>query len=322
MSAKKSLLFFRDFQKFQGGHLKVWDYFNHVTKSSSYTPTIYFPSTCKFDLSNPWFTHGMHNAISIDQIESADAFFVAGNDWSHLPQNIHPHKPIINLIQGFSHFNDDDEKHRFLSRKAIRICVSKEVKYALDKVSHVNGPVFVVPNGLNLREMPPPYFIETKEIDILIVGIKKPRMASDLFDKIINKYNTAKVECIDRLMPRVDFLKKLRSSIITICLPKIEEGFYLPALEAMYYESIVICPDCIGNKSFCIHGVTCLIPTKYTLEYILDSLTIAYNYLENDKKHILGLAKDKVLENSAMEEKLFLSILDRAYTIWNSYEWK
>ena len=52
------------------------------------------------------------------------------------------------------------------------------------------------------------------------------------------------------------------------------EGFYLPALEAMALGSLVICPDCIGNRSFCLPGRNCFRP-NYDLNSVIDSVQSA-----------------------------------------------
>jgi hypothetical protein len=38
----KRVYFHRDYHDFQGGHLKVWDYFNHVDAAEGYRAEIYF----------------------------------------------------------------------------------------------------------------------------------------------------------------------------------------------------------------------------------------------------------------------------------------
>jgi glycosyltransferase involved in cell wall biosynthesis len=47
---------------------------------------------------------------------------------------------------------------------------------------------------------------------------------------------------------------------VTLFLPGSTEGFYLPALEGMAMGTVVVCPDCIGNRSFCLPGVNALRP--------------------------------------------------------------
>ena len=51
---KRLVLFHRDFRRFTGGHLKVWNYFNHVRDSDWYEPRIAFTSESIWDETNPW----------------------------------------------------------------------------------------------------------------------------------------------------------------------------------------------------------------------------------------------------------------------------
>ena len=41
---------------------------------------------------------------------------------------------------------------------------------------------------------------------------------------------------------------------VTLFLPQKNEGFYLPALEGMGLRTLIVCPDCVGNRDFCIPG--------------------------------------------------------------------
>src|SRR5215218_412727 len=49
----KTVLFFRDFRRFSGGHLVVWHYFKHVTASTSYRPRVSLTRTSVTE-HNPW----------------------------------------------------------------------------------------------------------------------------------------------------------------------------------------------------------------------------------------------------------------------------
>ena len=50
------------------------------------------------------------------------------------------------------------------------------------------------------------------------------------------------------------FLRHIQDARITVFLPRATEGFFLPALEGMALGTIVVCPDCIGNRSCCLPG--------------------------------------------------------------------
>jgi len=48
------VLFYRYYRGFTGGHLKVWDYYDHVKASSNFIPQIYFSAESVWDSLNPW----------------------------------------------------------------------------------------------------------------------------------------------------------------------------------------------------------------------------------------------------------------------------
>src|SRR6185503_10470601 len=50
------VLFYRDFKRFTGGDLKVWDYFNHVRSSPNHTAQVRFSADSVWDETNPWNT--------------------------------------------------------------------------------------------------------------------------------------------------------------------------------------------------------------------------------------------------------------------------
>ena len=83
-----------------------------------------------------------------------DVLFLAGVDWRYLngewprcsgqPQD-QPH------VQGVRHAQRRDmELHRYLSERAIRICVSQEVADAISATGRTNGPVLTIPNGIDV----------------------------------------------------------------------------------------------------------------------------------------------------------------------------
>jgi glycosyltransferase involved in cell wall biosynthesis len=54
-------------------------------------------------------------------------------------------------------------------------------------------------------------------------------------------------------------LNWINQAKITVFLPYRDiEGFYMPALEGMALGTLVVCPDCIGNRSFCLPGYNSL----------------------------------------------------------------
>ncbi len=313
---KKIVLFHRDYLRFQGGHLKVFHYFSHLQATDIYQAKIYFTTSSVRNNSNPW-----QKIKSLDawRPETADILFLAGLDWGAvLNRSAYLAKkdkiPVINLIQGLSHADPKDLKFNFLREKAIRICVSQQVADAIQATGQVNGPVFTIPNGIDLSSLPQVLDDAKKNIDLLIVAIKKPQLGLDLEQQLKNKYVTIKT--ISNLIPRAEFLSLLNRAKQVLCLPHIAEGFYLPALEAMALGAIVICPDCIGNRSFCLDQHTCLLPNYETTD-ILQTVNRANALTEQQRQMIIKNAKQQIQIHSLEQEaQQFLAIMRDLPSLW------
>jgi hypothetical protein len=302
---KKLVLFHRDFQRFTGGHLKVWHYFNHVAGSPAFEPRVAFTADSKLDSSNPWSP--TPELVVEWRPETADVLFLAGTDW-RAPQDRHVAKPIINFIQHQRHADADSELRSYLKNRALRICVSEEVAAAIKQTGEVNGPVFVIPNGIDLPAKPETSWNDRK-IDILICGLKAPELAHEVKAALV--VQDRHVECLIDWIPRADYLRKLSAAKITVFLPRLIEGFYLPALEGMAANTLVICPDCVGNRSFCLDGVNCFRPA-----YDVDAIVAAVNERENKREQMLERASATAREHSLENEReKFLSILAKIDTL-------
>lgn len=313
---KQTVLFHRDYLRFQGGHLKVFHYFQHLQSSASYLPYIYFTEQSLQDSDNPW--QGSQS-LATWRPADADILFLAGLDWQAVLQ--HPeflqqraNIPVINLIQGLSHAEPKDRKYAFLRERAIRICVSEQVSEAIQATGQVNGPIFTIPNGIDLASLPKPLAKDKKDLDLLIVAIKKPDLGLALAQTLADQTN--KIHTIHQLIPRPEFLKLLNRAKTVICLPHLAEGFYLPALEAMALGALVICPDCRGNRSFCIDQYTCLRPV-YELPAILAAFQQAKSLDELSRNTLLTRAKQQVaLHSLEHEAEQFLAIMRDISKLW------
>jgi glycosyltransferase involved in cell wall biosynthesis len=315
-ATKKLVLFHRDFRRFTGGHLKVWDYFNHVAASLSYEPRIAFTPDSKWDDTNPW-AKSRDRVVEWDP-ETADVLFLAGKDWQSLPRNKAQNfsKPIINLIQHPRHADPNDELHQFLSNRAIRICVSAQVADAIKGTSKVNGPVLVNPNGIDLGTLPKVKPYEERTVDLLICGLKAPALAKRLGELL--SVEKVKFASLDDWVPRSAYLARLNDAKVTVMLPRKLEGFYLPALEAMVCGAIVVCPDCLGNRDFCFDGVNCFRPRCEEQE-IADAIKKAVHQTRDEATTMLQNAAQTVSEHLLERERAsFLQILGRVDELWDA----
>lgn len=313
---KQTVLFHRDYLRFQGGHLKVFHYFQHLQNSGSYLPQIYFTDQSVHDSNNPWYGE---RSLGSWHPANADILFLAGLDWQAVLQ--HPEflqqrvkMPVINLIQGLSHAEPSDTKYAFLRERAIRICVSEQVSEAIQATGQVNGPIFTIPNGIDLANLPKPLPSNDKDLDLLIVAIKRPSLGLALEQASADRYATTHI--IHRLIPRLEFLELLNRAKTVVCLPHPDEGFYLPALEAMALGSLVICPDCKGNRSFCIDQQTCLSPT-YDLSALLNAIQQAKTLEKQHRNALLTSARQQVaLHSLEREAERFLAIMRDISNLW------
>lgn len=314
-SPLEKVFFYRDFLRFTGGHLKVWHYFNHVQSSIYYKPYITFSAATIWDETNPW--QGMRNQTEeCWRPEKADILFLAGMDWAVLntQQRDEQIKPVINLIQHVRHADSQEPLYQFLKHRAIRICVSQSVTEALLSTKKVNGPVFTITNGVDLSELNQGKIWENRELDLLIVGIKQPALAMEIHSHL--KHSSWRIKNLTHALPRPAFLDLLGNAKVALLLPHSTEGFYLPAIEGFALETLVICPDCVGNRSFCISERNCLQPA-YHVTAILESVQHAFNLRIPVRQALLKSAWQTAQQHSLLEERrLFLELLAQIESIW------
>jgi len=293
----------------------VWDYFNHTCFSTTYRPQILFSKESIWDRSNPWM--GLRDqALGSWPAVRPDALFLAGLDWNVLDveERQHPPVPIVNLIQHVRHAQPGDPRYQFLRHKAIRICVSEEVKTALAETHQVVGPLFVIPNGIDARLLPEPLDQSHKRYDVLVAAVKQPALGRQVAQRL-TKWGR-RVHLLTSQLLRSEFLHQVNRARATVFLPDPTEGFYLPALEGMALGTVVICPDCIGNRSFCLPGDTCFRPA-YDKERIVEAAEKALRLSESERSHMLenGFAMAKKYDLIA-ERTAYLRILEDLHQLW------
>ncbi len=312
--AKRVVLFHRDFRAFTGGHLKIWDYFNHVAASPGCEARIAFTAESKWNATNPWLRS--RDAVAPWEPDKADILFLAGTDWRAIPaaQRANSPKPIINLIQHPRHAEKGSELRGFLKHRAIRICVSEEVAAAIKATEDVNGPVFVIPNGIDVSSIPLAKNFDDRATDLLICGLKAPELARFAYTHFAGKNRV--VRWLIEWIPRKEYLVHLADAKITLFLPRPSEGFYLPALEGMGAATVVVCPDCTGNRSFCLDGVNCFRPS-YDGNEILAAVDKALQQTDNERTAMQAQAQTTFQAHSLEKERAdFLRILERLPELW------
>lgn len=316
-SSTQTVLFYRDFQGLTGGHLKYWDYFNHILYSRQYFPYIYFSQKTLWNIHNPWLYLKHHQHILPQgQLIQPNFLFIEGVDWLIAQKYfaIDQKLPIINLIQHIRHADPSNIRYQFLKNKAIRICVSEEVKIALEESNQVNGPIFSIPCGLDTLKFPKPIIEKTQ--DLCIAALKEPNLGFQLKKALTQP--DRRVELLTHQISRSEFLHRINQSRVTLFLPDRQagEGFYLPALEGMALKTIVVCPDCIGNRSFCLPNENCIRP-EYHLDSLIEAVNQALQLPDNQHRYMLEKAMKTASEYSLRRERRsFLEILENVNNIW------
>lgn len=309
---RQSVLFYRNFQGYTGGHQKVADYFRHCQLRPGLSPAISFSENSVWDATNPWFRAGVQ--VSEFTPNAYDVLFLAGLDWHRYRQSgIDPQLPVINLIQGVRHADPQSDVYPFLAERALRVCVSQEVADAIRLTGRVNGPVITIPNGHDIPQRPLP-----RQHDVFILGVKQPELARLLARQLARQLPTLSVAAIYDQTPRARLLTFMASSRVSVVLPYPTEGFYLPALESMALSDMTVVPDCVGNRSFCFDNVNCLMPA---LE--LEALTAAVKralVISNDRirtRDFRQAAQKQLKKHSLQRERQqFYSLLDDLPALW------
>jgi glycosyltransferase involved in cell wall biosynthesis len=311
-----TVLFFRDFRRFTGGDLKVWDYFNHVLSSPGHSPYVKFSDTSVWDERNPWLDHRERVLGPEDEFEP-DILFLSGVDWRRLPeeQRFHPPVPVINLVQHVKHADPQDglSRWRLLAFPAIRICVSREVTEAIEATGRVHGPVYTIPDAIDVEAVRREHLRPDRDLDAVVVANKQPdaghRIAAAL------QRAGARTHVVDTRIARADLLDSIGRSRVAVFVPNPTEGFYLPALEAMALETAVVCPDVVGNRSFCLPDVNCLRP-PYDEAAIAEAAESALGEHTGSAERVEHALETALEHDLAHERAAFLDVLDRAPALW------
>jgi glycosyltransferase involved in cell wall biosynthesis len=184
--------------------------------------------------------------------------------------------------------------------------VSDEVAAAIVSTGLVNGPVHVIPNGIDLGDLPPTTL--PRDIPVLIAGMKNPAFARTVEDRL--RRAGIEAECLVEPLPRAAFLERLARSVVAITLPVEREGFFLPGLEAMAVGAVVVCPDCVGNRGFCRDRETAFRPA-YAVEDVVAAAIEAIGKPPQAADAMRAAAAREVRHHGLEAERLaFLRILD------------
>lgn len=306
----RTMLFTRDFVTFTGGHLKVWHYYNHVLAHPRFDAAIRFTDRSVWDSTNPWDGSDARVVRERERFP-ADVLFLGGLDWLRIPERQRKQSkvPVLNIIQAVHHAKPGTPRYDFLPNRAVRICVSSDTTDALAASGRCNGPLVTIANGIELDDFPAAVPGEDRPFDLLIAGKKQPQMARSLAARL--ERPGRRIRVMDEHVPhRRDTIDAINQARVTLFLPNRSEGFYLPAVEGMALRSVVVCPDVVGNRSFCLAGTNCFFP-DFNDDSILDATEAALALSGEDLDRMLAEGSATAAKHDmARERSLFYNVLD------------
>jgi glycosyltransferase involved in cell wall biosynthesis len=286
-------------------------------RSAGHSALVRFSPESDWGPTNPW-NDALDHVVGEDEEVDFDILFLSGVDWRPMiprPERDEYRRPIVNLVQHVWHACPSDPlgRHKFLPHKAIRICVGPEIRDAITRTGRVRGPVFTIPNALDLDLLAEMAGRPDRDIDVLVAANKRPEIGRNVAARL--RRDGRVVELVDERIPRWDLVRLVARARVTVFVPNPKEGFYLPALEGMAIGTVVVCPDCIGNRSFCLPGENCFRPAHDEDEIVAAAEEALRREPELDdmRARALATAREHGLEG---ERKAFLEVLDRVDELW------
>ena len=151
---------------------------------------------------------------------------------------------------------------------------------------------------------------------LTIIGHKRPDLARALSGRLDAKRREHLL--LTEFRERSTFLALLTQSRVAVCLPYEQEGFYLPALEAMASGCIVVTLDCIGNRGFCRHDENCLIAGPDP-ESLLRATTRACDMSAAEREGLLRSARSTAARHALDGERArFHAVLEDVDRLWRT----
>ena len=288
-----------------------------MRSSPSHTAHVRFSAESVWDAANPW-NGARECVVGPDEEIDFDVLFLSGTDWRRViaeEQRPRYSKPVINLIQHVRHAAADDTLARYmlLRHSAIRICVSAEVEQAILGTGRVRGPVFTIPDSIDVAEVRRLAGTGPRDLDVLVAANKQPELGAAIARRL--RAAGYEVKLVNTRIPRAELIGKMGRARVSVLVPNRTEGFYLPAVEAMAAGTAVVCPDCVGNRSYCLDGRNSLRPA-----YDEDAIVAAAERALGDEALRARLVEAAVAtadaHDLAVERRAFLEILDRVDELW------
>jgi hypothetical protein len=255
-----------------GGVVKIFDYANHA-RSLGYRPVIACPEKYKRGL--PLFQISRFSDISPEngiRFTTPEKVSVGPNDLAFLSWPTHyeiveprmsrwtRHEQIIFIVQNVRWANPSFTNGyaiRLLSRPMARIMTNDVVLEAVKPYLNLSSMSEVILLGHDCG------FFTKERAGGLGTPIKVgyTTWKSDVGDEVallLKGSSEFKFRAIREPVSWDELRKLYHWADVFLATPLVEEGFYLPGLEAMAAGAVVISSDAGGNRAYCNFGENCI----------------------------------------------------------------
>ena len=256
-----------------GGVVKIFDYVNHAL-SLGYEPIVACPEAYKPGLplfKIPRFSHiSPHNGIKFTDLENVAVgpHELAFLSWPTHYEIIEPrlsrwtqHEQIIFIVQNIRWANPNftgGYAVRLLSRPMARIATNDVVLGAIEPYLNSSSLSEVIRLGHEAD------FFARERIGAFgsPIRVAYTTWKSGVGDEVASLLGRPDSGFSFRAIREPVGWDELRElyhwADVFLATPLIEEGFYLPGLEAMAAGAVVISSDAGGNRAYCVFGENCL----------------------------------------------------------------
>ncbi len=256
-----------------GGVVKIMDYANHALAAgmdvSFWCPRAWDPDLPLFAIErfadlvpdNPRVSIHDDQLLTMRDRDLAFVSLPPNFEVAHrsLPRGMSPER-IIHIIQNVRHVTPTwlgGYPLRLLTRPAARISTNDIVHDAVAGFVDPRTIHVVIPLGHDLG-----YFHKERT-----EGFSRPiRVAHTAWKSDIGDRTEAALDddrftfrAIRESVPWSDLRDLYHWADVFLCAPNLEEGFYMPGLEAMEAGCLVVTPDVAGNMAYCRPDDNCLL---------------------------------------------------------------
>lgn len=254
-----------------GGVVKIFDYVSHA-RHAGYEVRVYCPAP--HDLTLPiWgigrfselpadprvaFTDDLRVGLAPDDLALVSLPVQYEEVRTSLTRGMSPER-IIHIVQNIRHVNPewlDGYPLRLLTRPMARITTNEVVQEAIDAYLNPTSLCRIIPLG-----HPAGYFHKERSGRLhRRIRVAYTTWKSQVGDEVADRLAGAPYR-FRAIRHHVDW-PELRDlyhwADVFLGCPNPEEGFYMPAFEAMEAGALVVVPDAGGNRAYCEFGTNCL----------------------------------------------------------------